>query len=431
MQSKVNRLHHQKPNILQRQARFPRGYWLRMQRLEARSRDLEQRLADRTKELAALHETEQRRADQFRVITEVSQHITSTLELSEVMQQVVRLILQAFGYYHVAIGLIEGEEVVYRVGAGILWDDPQFQFKPARLKVGKEGIAGWVAATGEALLVSDVSQEPRYVWMQGSSTRSELTVPISVKGKIIGVLDIQSDKLNSFDRTDLELMRSLANQAGVAIENARLYEQAKQVAVLEERHRLARELHDSVTQALYGMTLYAQAAVGQLTLGNLELVSENLREIQDTSQEALAEMRLLIYELRPPILENEGLEVALQTRLSAVEGRAGLKTGLKSDLTGRLPTCVEEGLFRIAHEALNNALKHAHAHTITVSLSRRNNAVILDIADDGVGFDPQTVPEHGGLGLPAMQERAAALGGQVKVYSKPGEGTQVMVEVLA
>jgi signal transduction histidine kinase len=416
---------------LQRQTTFLRGYRLRVQQLEARIHELEKQLAERTDALAALNETEQRRSEQFRLITEVSHRFTSTLELNEVMQQVVRLIQQSFGYYHVAIGMIEGDEVVYRVGAGILWDDPQFQFKPARLKVGKEGLSGWVAATGESLLIPDVSLEPRYVWMQGSQTRSELIVPISAKGNIIGVLDIQSDRLDQFDQIDLELMRSLANQAGVAIENARLYEQAKQVAVLEERNRLARELHDSVTQTLYGITLYAQAAVGQLALGNLEQVAENLREIQDTSQEILAEMRLLIYELRPPVLERVGLVGALQARLSAVEGRAGLKTTLKSDLAGRLPAAIEEGLYRIAQEALNNVLKHAHALTITVSLSQSDKLVTMEIADDGVGFEPERVKGQGGMGLPAMQERTAALGGRLAISSKPGEGARVVMEVQA
>lgn len=421
--------HNHTAYLLRRRDKFPGRLPPREQRLQERGRELENRLAERTHELAALSEAEQRRAEQFRLMTEVSHRFSSTLELDEVMQQVVRLIRQAFGYYHVAIGLIEAGEVVYRVGSGILWDDPQFQFKPARLKVGQEGLSGWVAATGEGLLIPDVRLEPRYIWMQGSQTRSELTVPITVKGNIIGVLDLQSDTLDQFDSTDLELMRSLADQAGVAIENARLYEQAKQVAVLEERNRLARELHDSVTQTLYGMTLYAQAAVGQLSLGNLEQVAENLREIQDTSQEVLAEMRLLIHELRPPMLAQDGLDAALQARLLAVEGRAGLKTGLKSDLEGRLPVAVEEGLYRIALEALNNVVKHARARAVTVCLSRHENIILLEIEDDGAGFDPQAVKARGGLGLPTMQERAAALGGKLSVWSKPGEGTRLAVEV--
>jgi signal transduction histidine kinase len=429
MQNKVIRRHNRKPGMLPRRVKFLRGYQQRIQSLEARNRELEEQVAERTDALVAIHETEQRRAEQFRLLTEVSYRFSSTLELDELMQQVVRLIQQTFGYYHVAIGMVEGDEVVYRVGSGALWASPPFQFKPARLKVGREGLSGWVAATGESLLVPDVSLEPRYVWMQGSQTRSELTVPIRVKGKIIGVLDVQSDQPDNFDNIDLELMRSLANQAGTAIENARLYEQAKQVAILEERQRLARELHDSVTQSLYGMTLYAQAAAGQLALGNLEQVAEDLRDIQDTSQEALAEMRLLIHELRPPMLEQEGLVVALQARLSAVEGRAGLKTSFKSDLVERLPTPIEAGLYRIAQEALNNALKHAHAHMIAITLSRSGKQVTLEITDDGVGFDPEAAKGRGGLGLPAMQERAAALGGKLVIQSNPGAGTRVITEV--
>lgn len=117
----------------------------------------------------------------FRILTEVSQQITSILDINELLERVVRLIQQTFDYYHVGIGLIEVDEVVYRVGAGILWDNPDFQFKPARLKVGSEGITGWVAKTGEAALVPNVTQDAHYIWMQGSLTRSELTVPITVK----------------------------------------------------------------------------------------------------------------------------------------------------------------------------------------------------------------------------------------------------------
>jgi two-component system NarL family sensor kinase len=123
--------------------------------------------------------------------------------------------------------------------------------------------------------------------------------------------------------------------------------------------------------------------------------------------------------------------VALQMRLSAVEGRAGLKTCLQSDLRERLPTRIEQGIYRIAQEAFNNILKHAHAHMIMVSLYRRDQAIVLEIADDGVGFEPQSIQVQGGLGLPAMQERAASMGGQLVVKSKPGAGTLVMVEVLA
>jgi signal transduction histidine kinase/ligand-binding sensor domain-containing protein len=380
-------------------------------------------------ENARLFEAEQRRAEQFRVISEVGRRITSITSLDSVLQQVVELIQGALDYDHVHIGLVDGDEVTYRVGAGHLWDDPDFQFEPARLKVGQNGITGWVAATGEPILLPDVSQDPRYVWMRGSGTRSELTVPIKLKGEVIGVLDAQSDRLDAFDESDLTVLQSLADQAAIAIENARLYERAQRLAVMEERQRLARELHDSVTQALYGATLYAEATARQLDDGRVALAAEHLRELRDTAQEALREMRLLIFELRPSVLESDGLVNALRARLEAVEERAGLEVAFRADEGIVLPMPVEEGLYRIAQEALNNALKHACARRISVSLERREGSVVLDVVDDGCGFDPATAVPAGGLGLDGMIERAAELGGELVLNSEPGVGTTVRVEV--
>jgi len=365
----------------------------------------------------------------FRILTEISQQITSILEINELLTQVVRLIQRTFNYYHVGIGLIEKDEVVYRVGAGDLWDNPDFQFKPRRLKVGSEGVTGWVAHMGKPVLVPDVSLDPHYVWMQGSLTKSELTVPITVKGKIIGVLDVQSQHLDAFEQTDLELMQAIANQTGIAIENARLYKQARHVAVLEERQRLGRELHDSVTQSLYGISLYAQAATGKIAIDQIDQARQYLDDIQNTAQESLADMRLLIYELRPPILDKEGLLSALQNRLISVENRAKIKSEIKSNLTHRLPSDIEEGLYQIAREALNNTIKHARAKNILISIQQEHEVISMEISDDGVGFDPETACREGCLGLVNMQERAQAQGWELHIESSPGNGAHIKVEM--
>jgi GAF domain-containing protein len=372
--------------------------------------------------------TEQRRAEQFRVISEVGRHITSILDVEQLLQEIVRLIKETFGYYLVTIGLIEGEQLVFKAGVKTRW--PESQFIPGPVKVGGHGITAWVAATGEPLLAADVSQEPRYLfWPDTAETRSELAVALKTKAGIIGVLNVESDQLNAFDESDVTVLQSLAHQAAIALENARLYNQAQQAAVLEERQRLARDLHDSVSQALYGMTLYSQAAASQLSAGCTERAADYLRELQDTAQEALAEMRLLIFELRPPILEEEGLVAALQSRLQAVEGRAGLRTEFQAEVGERLPPRIEEGLYRIAQEVLNNAVKHARARNIAVHLRRQERTVTLAISDDGVGFDPATARRQGGLGLSAVEERATELGGRLTLQSQPGEGTRVLVEV--
>jgi GAF domain-containing protein len=379
---------------------------------------------------ARLFETEERRAEQFRVISEVGQRMVSILPVEELLEGIAGLLKETLGYYLVGIALVEGDELIFKAGAGGVWGRPGFH--PPRLKVGQEGITGWVARTGEPLLVPDVGQETRYYSLpEADEIRSELAVPLGTRERVIGVLHVQSDHPNAFDESDLALLQSLANQAAVAIENARLYERAQHLAVVEERQRLARDLHDSVTQALYGMTLYSEAAAGQLALGHSGRVAEHLHELQATGQEALAEMRLLIYELRPPVLEEEGLVGALQARLQAVEGRVGLKTDFRVTGECQLLPEVEEGLYRIAQEALNNALKHAHASNITVCLRQLQGTVTLEVVDDGVGFDPAPAREQGGLGLSAMEERAAVLEGHLTVESSPGQGTRVRVEVSA
>lgn len=368
-----------------------------------------------------------RKDEKIHLLTEVSQRITSILELDELMVQVVHLIQQTFDYYHVGIGLIEGDEVVYRVGSGVLWDHPDFQFKPARLKVGRDGITGWVAGTGEPHLAPDVKKDPHYVWMQTSQTQSELVVPIKVKGQTIGILDVQSDKLDDFSASDVDIMTALANQTGIAIENARLYEHAKKMAALEERQRLARDLHDSVTQSLYGVTLYAEVAEQLLKSGEVHQAGVNLQELKKMALDALAEMRLLIYELRPSVFEQEGLVAAIQARLDAVEGRVGLQTSFEINGEISLSPQVEEGLYRITQEALNNIIKHAAASKASVTLSQDENRVCLEVIDDGVGFDPSQACEAGCLGVRGMQERARALGAEFEILSQLSRGTHVIV----
>jgi signal transduction histidine kinase len=374
-----------------------------------------------------LFEAEQHRTEQFRLISAVGRRFSSILDIDKVLTHVVRLIQQTFGYYHVAIGLIEGDEVVYRMGAGPLWDDPAFDFMPARLKVGQEGVSGWVAGTGQPMLVPDVSREPRYVLMHGSRCRSELIVPVIAKGHVIGVLDVQSDQLNDFDDTDLAVIQALANQAAIAIENARLYEQAQQLAVMEERARLARDLHDAVTQSIYSLTLLAAAGLRMIDNGDSQQIRDNQIRIDDIAQQALQEMRLLVFELRPSELKELGLIGALERRLEVVERRAGIEARLQADESLSLPYDLEEELYRIAQEALNNALKHARASAVFVRIQLQDRTVNMIIRDDGRGFEPLAIGDKGGLGLQNMQERADKINADITVSAVPGAGTIVSV----
>ena len=380
---------------------------------------------------AYLFKAEQRRSEQFRLISEVSQHISSILAVDELLKQIAYSI-QAFGnYHHTGLAMVEGDEVVYKAGTGYLWGEIKKAAGDTapRLKVGKEGgLSGWVAETGQPVLVPDVSQEPRYFSGPYSRTRSELVVPIKIKERMIGLVNIESEELNAFDVSDMVMIQFLADQAAIAIENAQLYEQTHQLAAIEERQRLARDLHDSVAQSLYSQTLYAEAAIRQLATGATTITADHLRELKQTAQQALQEMRLLIFELRPPALKEEGWATAVQTRLDAVERRSGLETELHVEGQFDLTPALEVDLYWITHEALNNILKHAQADKVFLQLSLDGHLLTLRIIDNGIGFNIDNIPD-GGLGLQGMQERAEKWQGSFTVHSSSGQGTHIQIEV--
>jgi len=201
----------------------------------------------------------------------------------------------------------------------------------------------------------------------------------------------------------------------------------KQAAIREERERLARELHDSATQSLYSLTLFAEWSQGLLDTGQLPLARKKITRIGEIAQQALREMRLLLYELRPAALEQDGLIGALQGRLSAVEQRVGVQVELQAKPSMTLPAHIEECLYRIAQEALNNALKHADATAVTIALAASESEVTLTVTDNGKGFDPRQ-QHNGGMGLTNMRTRAERLGGTMNITST-GAGTTVSVQI--
>ncbi len=223
-------------------------------------------------------------------------------------------------------------------------------------------------------------------------------------------------------------LRSMAAQFAAVFARA-MREQREQVAVLEERNRLARDLHDSVSQAIYGVGMFAEAAARLLEGGDIAAAAAHLREVRTSASAALREMRFLIFELRPPVLREEGLVAALRARLSSVENRAGVQADFVVEAAGRLPDEVEDALYGIAREALNNGLRHARATRVAVRLAQDRVETRLTVRDNGVGFDVDAAPQRGGLGLAGMRERAARIHASLAVSSRPGEGTEIRVVV--
>ncbi len=200
-------------------------------------------------------------------------------------------------------------------------------------------------------------------------------------------------------------------------------------SAIEERQRLARDLHDSVTQTLYSMMLLAEATHRLAKSGQMEPVVAQSKRLGELSEQSLKEMRLLLFELRLPTLESDGLVKAIQKRLEAVEKRAGVESTLSVEEIERLPALVEESLFHMTHEALNNSLKHAAASKVNVSLKSVDGRVELEIQDNGKGFDVATAQDNGGMGLVNLRERAEKLNAELRIKSELEKGTRIKIVV--
>ena len=391
------------------------GTRLRVRSIQARSRELETQVVSRTKELAALNA--------------VAAVVSRSLELQQVLTNALDKTLEIMEMEAGGIYLLKEDTEVLVIAAnkGL---DTEFVGEIDNLAVG-EGFSGRVVLSGEPLVVQDLSTDPRLTRpvVRENNFHAMVITPLVSRAKVLGTLFVLTHSHREFSQQDIDLLTSIGGQIGVAVENARLYEQAQQVAVVEERQRLARELHDSVTQSLHGSTLLAEAGQRLAKAGDLERTRGYLTRIGEISQQALKEMRLLVYELRPFALREVGLIGALQQRIEAVERRAGVEAQLSVEGEIELPEIVEDALFRIAQEALNNALKHAKPASVVVTIRVEGETpeqhVVLEVVDDGVGFDADAVGETGGIGLESMRERTEKLGGELVVRSTPGKGTSV------
>jgi signal transduction histidine kinase len=250
-----------------------------------------------------------------------------------------------------------------------------------------------------------------------------LGVPIVYRGVGLGMLVAAYPADSDPDPSEISFLEAIADQAAIAIENSRLFNRASSLAALQERQRLARELHDSVSQALYGIALGARTARRRLE-SDPGRVGEPLDYVLSLAEAGLTEMRALIFELRPESLAEEGLVAAITRQVAAMRARYGID--VEADLCEEpgLDLRAKEALYRIAQEALHNTVKHARATNIIVRLASEDGRVVIDLRDNGQGFDPGAeFPGH--LGLRSMRERVGAVGGSVELTSTHGQGTHV------
>jgi signal transduction histidine kinase len=267
------------------------------------------------------------------------------------------------------------------------------------------------------------------VYKRQVSWDTALFVPLVFQGRALGAINFAylSDQEPAED--EQAFLSAVANQAAVAVENARLLVEARGKAALEERQRLARELHDSVSQALYGISLGAKTARALLDR-NPAGAADPLDYVLTLAEAGLTEMRALIFELRPESLETEGLVAALEKQTAALQARHGIRVEAVLCEEPGATLEMKEAVYRIAQEALHNTIRHARAGRVGISMNCDGGQIEIEVTDDGVGFDVhKDFPGH--LGLRSMRERATRLGGTLEVQTAPGRGTRIRARIPA
>jgi signal transduction histidine kinase len=388
----------------------------------------------------------EKRVEEQAVLNEMSTSLSSTLDLDEVLTLIMERINTALKVEAGSLLLIDEEtkELVFQIALG----EKAEGVKPFRLPMG-QGIAGHVARSREPLMISDAQKDRRHYKAVDVATdfltKSMLCVPMIVKGKAIGVIEIMNKLEGDFTESDLTLLNSIATYAGIAIENARLHQsvlaERDRVVVAQEevQKQLARDLHDGPTQLVAGMLMRLDFVKKALTR-DPSLVEEEIVQLIDLGQRASHEMRTLLFLLRPLVLETQGLVPALETfltRRQEEEENTTLHLEVRTErgddqLTRRDPKD-EAAIFAIVQEAVQNAFKHAQADNIWIRLAEQAGELMVIVQDDGVGFDTAAMEsdyeQRGSLGMVNIRERAELVGGRLTLRSAPGQGTEVMIRV--
>ena len=366
-----------------------------------------------TVENARLYRAEQERRRELQTLLDVVATASSSLNLDEMLAKTLDRLVALVGASRAGVMLLDGET----------GDLKPRMIRPDR-SIAPEDMAEMVQACRAVI----ASGEPLHVPVDEARGHLEpgALLPLRARGRALGVLVIVGPEGGAFSREQRALFESIADQLGVAVENARLYEQAERVAAAAERSRLARDLHDAVTQTLFSASLIAEVLPRIWERDPVE-GQRRLEELRQLTRGALAEMRTLLLELRPSALVEAELGDLLRQLAESITGRARVEVVLRVEGECSLPPDVKVAFYRIAQEALNNVARHAGASRAEVRLRCEPGRVDLRISDDGRGFDPETVPPES-LGLGIMRERAAAVGAALRVKSEIGRGTEVVVE---
>ncbi|NTU79699.1 MAG: GAF domain-containing protein [Chloroflexales bacterium] len=407
----------------------------RLQSLHARQERLEAEVAARTRELSA-EVSERSRAEQAARAARdeldrqlaLERELITTLDLDALLGRILEQIGQVVAYETAAIITPDGKELAVRaIRSTYLRPCPStIKLNPAKTPPLAQSLR-----TSEPLLFGDISRDSdllvylETIFGQPVRGRSWLVAPLLAQGQVVGQLLLAHSSLDLYRPSDIELLGSFTSPIAIALQNARLHQALQNAAVLEERTRLARELHDAVTQTLFSANLIAEA-LPEVLRSSPARASKGAMDLRRLTAGALAEMRTLLLELRPKALTEKPLGQLLQLLCTSMTSRATIPIYLTVAHDGTLDTPAQLAFYRIAQEALNNVVKHAEAQQAILSFDVTEGEATLRVSDDGRGFQQESVrPDSLGLGI--MRERAAEIGADLTITGEPGGGTTLVL----
>ncbi|MEV4159478.1 GAF domain-containing sensor histidine kinase [Nonomuraea dietziae] len=365
-------------------------------------------------------------SDILRAVSSAVLAVTRHLSVREVLQVIVRSAQQLLNARYAALGVPDEDGSFGEFVAEGITDKQWDAIGPLPRQ---HGMLGAMLREGVPVRLPDLPKDPRFeYWPKAHPVMHDfLGVPILDGEQVLGIIFLANKKVpGGFTEEDEKLLTMFAAHAALALTNARLYERGRELAMLEERNRMARELHDAVTQKLFSLRLTAQAANSLLQVDPARAAVE-LERVQRLAGEALAELRAVIVELRPAELDRHGLAETLRKHVRLLDRLQPCEVVFEGDELPAVPSEVEVAVLRVAQEALHNALRHSGAERVSVRLTHTSGKLVLVVRDEGVGFDD--AGHVRGLGLVSMADRAEAVGGAVTVSSEPGKGTTVRMEV--
>jgi signal transduction histidine kinase len=370
--------------------------------------------------------------DELYQVSQAVLSVTRQMSVRDVLQVIVRSARSLVGARYAALGVPDqGDSFAEFVVDGISGAEWAAIGPLPR----QHGMLAVLLNQGKPERLPDIRKDPRFEgWPAAHPKMSHfLGVPVRDGDQVLGII-FAANKVSAaaeksgFTERDEEILSLFAAHAAIALTNARLYERSRELSVMEERSRLARDLHDAVTQKLFSIRAHARAAAVLAAREPVDTrrVRDEIEVVGELGAEAHAELRAIIDGLAPPDLEAAGLAESVR-RYAVLAGRAhGVPVAFSASCLPPLSDRVETALYRVAQEALNNALRHAGASGVKVSLAKAPRQVVLEVSDDGHGFAPDT--PSGGLGLASMRERAASAGGKLAIRSTP-RGTTVRMTV--